>query len=72
MLYFGYFFLFVPKGPGENKTVIVEVMAWRRTGDKPIIKPMLTEFTEKNMLQGNRVVSPQPWGIWIYMYDPLR
>ena len=27
---------FVPKGPLDNKSALVKVMAWRRSGDKPL------------------------------------
>ena len=40
---------FVPKGPIENKSVLVKVMAWRRTGDKPLSEPMLPWFTDAYM-----------------------
>ena len=33
---------FVPKGPIDNKPVLVQVMAWHRTGDKPLPELMLT------------------------------
>ena len=33
---------FVPKGPIDNKWALVQIMAWRRTGDKPIPGPMMT------------------------------
>ena len=33
---------FVPKGLIDNKSMLVQVMAWRRTGDKPLPEPMLT------------------------------
>ena len=36
----------VPKGPIDNKSALVWVMAWRRTGDKPLLGPMLTQFTD--------------------------
>ena len=32
---------FVPKGPIDKKSALVQVMAWRRTGDKPFL-PELT------------------------------
>ena len=35
----------VPKGPIDNKSVLVQVMAWRRTGDKPLPEPMLTRIS---------------------------
>ena len=37
---------FVPNDPTDNKPVLVQVMAWRRTGDKPLSEPMLTPFTD--------------------------
>ena len=40
---------FVPKGPNDNKSALVQVMAWRRTGDKPLPEPILTEFTDAYM-----------------------
>ena len=40
---------FVPKGPIENKPALVQVMAWRRTGDKPLPEPLHTEFTDASM-----------------------
>ena len=33
---------FVPRSPIDNKSALVEVMAWRRTGDKPLQETMLT------------------------------
>ena len=36
---------FVPKGWIENKSASVQVMAWRRTSDKPLPEPMLTQLT---------------------------
>ena len=41
---------FVPMGPIDNKWALVQVMAWRRTGNKPISEPMLTQFTGTYML----------------------
>ena len=32
---------FVPKGPINNNPALVQVMAWRRSGDKPLSEPML-------------------------------
>ena len=37
---------FVHKSPTDNKPVLVQVMAWRRTGDKPLPEPMMTQFTD--------------------------
>ena len=37
---------FVPRGPIDNKPALVQVMAWRRTGDKPLPEPMLAQFPD--------------------------
>ena len=33
---------FVPKGPINNIPALVQIMAWRRSGDKPLSEPMMT------------------------------
>ena len=40
---------FVPRGPIDNNPALVQIMAWRRTGDKPLSEPMLTQFTDAYM-----------------------
>ena len=40
---------FVPKGPIDNKAALVQVMAWRWTGNKPLPEPVLTQFTDAYM-----------------------
>ena len=42
---------FVPKGQIDNKSAIVQVMAWCWTGDKPLYEPMLSQFTDAFMQQ---------------------
>ena len=37
---------FVPKVPIDNKPALVQIMAWRRIGDKPLSDPMLTRYTD--------------------------
>ena len=39
----------VPRSPIDNKPAVVQVMAWRRTGDKPLPELMLTQFTDAYM-----------------------
>ena len=39
----------VLRGPINNKSALVQVMAWRRTGNKPLSEPMLTRFTDVYM-----------------------
>ena len=36
---------YIPKGPIDNNSALVQVMAWRRTGDKPLSESILTQFT---------------------------
>ena len=36
----------IPKCAIDNKAVLVQVMARRRTGDKPLPEPMMTQFTD--------------------------
>ena len=40
---------FVPRNPIDNIPALVQVMAWRQTGAKPLPELMLTRFTEANM-----------------------
>ena len=40
---------FVHMSPVDNKPESVQVMAWRRTGDKPLPEPILTQFTDAYM-----------------------
>ena len=39
----------VSKGPIDNKSALVQVMAWRRIGDKPLSELMLTQFIDAYM-----------------------
>ena len=36
----------IPKGPIDYKSALVQVMAWHRTGEKPLPESMLTQFTD--------------------------
>ena len=35
---------FVPKGPINNNPALVQIMAWRRSGDKPLSEPMMVSL----------------------------
>ena len=41
--------IFVPTSLVDNNPALVQVMAWRQTGDKPLPEPMLTRFTHAYM-----------------------
>ena len=40
---------FVPRSPNGNKPALVQVMAWRRSGDKPLPEVMLAQLTDAYM-----------------------
>ena len=40
---------FVPRSPIDNKPSLVQVMAWRRIGDKPLPEPMMAQFIDAYM-----------------------
>ena len=37
---------YVPKSPIDNTAGLVEIMAWRRPGNKSLSEPMLTRFAD--------------------------
>ena len=41
--------MFALRSPFNNKPALVQVMAWRRTDDKSLPEPMLTQFTDAYM-----------------------
>ena len=45
---------FVPKGPISNIPALVQIMAWRRPGDKPLSEPVMV-----SLLTHIRVTRPQ-------------
>ena len=40
---------FVPRSPIDNNPALIQVMAWRRIGDKPLPELMMTQFTNAYM-----------------------
>ena len=40
---------FIPRSPIHNKPTLFQAMSWRRTGDEPLPKPMLTQFTDADI-----------------------
>ena len=39
----------VHRNPIDNKPALVQVMAWRRIGGKPLPEPMMTQYTDAYM-----------------------
>ena len=55
----------VPKGLIDNKPSLVQVMAWHRTGDKPLPEPMMTQFTYEYMRhKGEDELTLKGMGTW--------
>ena len=42
---------YVPKGSMNIIPALIQIMNWRRIGDKPLSEPMLTRFTDAYMRQ---------------------
>ena len=40
---------YVPRSPIGNKSALIQVMVWRRPGDKPLPEPMMTQFIDAYM-----------------------
>ena len=40
---------FLPLGPVDNEPALVQVMAWRWIGDKPLPELMMTQFIDTYM-----------------------
>ena len=54
---------FVPKGPINNITALVQTMAWRRSGDKPLSEPMMVIFTDAYMRNSASMNK------WFYLWE---
>ena len=56
---------FVPKGPINNNPALVQIMAWRRSGDKPLSEPMMASspthicVTRPQWVKTSGLVSPR-------------
>ena len=40
---------FIPKSLINNIPALVQIMVWRRTGDRPLYEPMMTRFNDAYM-----------------------
>ena len=49
---------FVPRSPIDNKATLVQVMAWRWTGAKPLSEPMMTQLTDVMWHEGETGMVP--------------
>ena len=57
---------FTCKGPIENKSVLVQGMAWHQWGNKPLTEPVMIQFTNTYMLQfGEELKKARIYGLYI-------
>ena len=63
---------FVPKGPINNIPALVQIMAWRRPGDKPLSEAMLISLLTHICVTRPQWVKLHIGGSmqWIYHYPP--
>ena len=62
---------FVPKGPIHNIPALVQIMAWRRPGDKPLSEPMVVSLLTHICVtrpQWVKMLFQQMWGLWRWNY----
>ena len=52
---------FIPKGPINNIPALVQVMAWRRPGDKPLTEPMVVRLLTHICVTRPQWVNCFPW-----------
>ena len=52
---------FIPMGPINNIPALVQIMPWRRPGDKPLSEPMIVSFTDTYM-RHSASMSLMHWG----------
>ena len=55
----------VPKGPINNIPALVQIMAWRRTGDKPLSEPMMTQFNDAYIHHS----ASMSWGTFFWAFE---
>ena len=58
---------FVPHGPFNNIPALVQIMAWRRSGDKPLFEPMMAYIV--NAYMRHSASMSKKGCTYIYIYD---
>ena len=58
---------FVPHGPFNNIPALVQIMAWRRSGDKPLSEPMMAYIANAYMRHSASMSKKRC--TYIYIYD---
>ena len=52
---------FVPKGPINNIPALVQIMAWRRPGDKPLFEPIMVRWPTHNCVTRPQWINKTSW-----------
>ena len=63
---------FVPKGPINNIPALVQIMAWRLPGDKPLSEPMMTSFPTHICITRPQWVKKNQLCTWLKLCDVHR
>ena len=63
---------FVPKGPINNIPSLVQVMAWRRPGDKPLSEPMMVSLLTHICVARPQLVNNQPQSTTFMIWGGLE
>ena len=61
---------FVPKGPINNNPAFVQIMAWRRSGDKPLSEPMMVSLVTHLCVTRPQWVKSMPWLMMLHLALP--
>ena len=61
---------FVPKGPINNIPALVQIMAWRRLGDKPLSEPMIVSLPTHICVTRPQWVNTNLHLIFLWMWPP--
>ena len=59
---------FVPRGPINNIPTLVQIMAWRWPGDKPLSEPMMVTLLTHICVTRPQWVKQHAWSIWHHEY----
>ena len=62
---------FVPRGPMNNISALVQIMAWRRTGDKPLFESMMA-YVANAYMRHSTSMGQGSWNTFISVYCPFR
>ena len=56
----------------DNKWTLVQILAWHRSGDKPLSEPMLTQFIDAYVRYYGRSVNVALFNAMRYSFEDLN